>query len=146
MREGGSRWELVTYVFPHLINYHLTSGGFKFSSFKEERCPTGFQCRETCSEPFSSESRADVPAMFIRYEFLFTYKLYKRGLSNMILNCRNNPVRKTVDKAEVRCGVRGDWHCCKENEGELTPSITGILSQIRTKLLDWAVWQARASC
>ena len=61
----------LSHVFSHLMNYHSTSGGFEFSSFKDEKCPTGFQCRETCSEPFSSESRADVPAMFIRYEFLF---------------------------------------------------------------------------
>ena len=49
----------------------------------------------------------------------------------MILNCRNNPMRKTVDKAEVRCGVTGDWHCCKENEGDLTRTYLQAFIQIR---------------
>ena len=53
----------------------------------------------------------------------------------MILNCRNNPMRKTVDKAEVRCGVRGDWHCCKENEGDLTSRTYRVTGQVGKNLL-----------
>ena len=49
----------------------------------------------------------------------------------MILNCRNNPMRKTVDKAEHRCGVAGDWHCCKENEGDLTRTYLHAFIQVR---------------
>ena len=36
--------------------------------------------------------------------------------------------------------------CCFQRAVADTKQCTGILSQIRTKLRDWAVWQARAGC
>ena len=53
--------------------------------------------------------------------------------------------KHTTQPTEIRKQQKRGGHVIEWHLAQGCP-IKGILSQIRTKLRDWAVWQARAGC